>query len=495
MLRSLGELLHGYSGSADYVGCDATTRVSDVAVDSRVVGPGHAFVALVGATHDAHRFVTAVQAAGASVVIAQRGRLAEIAGPHVLLDDTTEALPHIAANRFGQPGERLRLAGITGTNGKTTTAHLVGGILRSAGSPHIRLGTTGNWVVDNETTAGYTTPFPLELQGLLAGGVAKGAQTGVMEVSSHALEQGRARPLQFAAVGMTSFSQDHLEFHPTMEAYLAAKCRLAREHVRPTGVAIAAVDGQPAAASFLGAAACDKRWRASRGAMPSAEILASEVNQSDSGLSAQLRTPAGDLALRSPLVGMFNLDNLMVAVGLCLGLGIEREAIEAALPRLSGAPGRLEQVRAEGDGPVVLVDYAHTPDAVETTIATVRRVCRGRLSVVLGCGGDRDRSKRAIMGLVAASGADRFWATSDNPRSEDPERIIDDMLEGVPASMHDKVVRCSDRAQAIADAVTGAAPDDLVLIAGKGHEDYQLLGEQRIHFDDREHALAALKAR
>lgn len=491
----LGELLAGYDGEITYEGCDATTSIGDVAVDSRVVKSGDAFVAVVGATNDAHRFVDAVQTAGAAVVIAQRGRLETLKGPHVWLDDTAAALPTIAANRFGHPARQLQLAGITGTNGKTTTAHLVAGVLRHAGSPHIRLGTTGNWVVDREDAAGFTTPFPLELQGLLADAVSRGAKTGVMEVSSHALEQGRAKPIAYAAVGLTSFSQDHLEFHPTMEAYLEAKCRLASEYLRADGIAVAAVDGQPAASQFLSAAASPRRWRASQGAVPDAEILAHAIRDDGAGLRAQVDTPMGSIALVSPLVGDFNLDNLLVTIGLSLGLGIDTNAIEDALPSLHGAPGRLERVRATPESPVVFVDYAHTPDAVQRAIAVVRGVCRGELLVVLGCGGDRDRSKRAVMGHVASTGADRFWATSDNPRTEDPEQIIDDMLADIDGGQRHKVVRCCDRGDAIADAIGTASSNDVVLIAGKGHEDYQVLGTRRIHFDDREHALAALSQR
>jgi len=494
---TLGELLRDVDGPR-YVGCDATTTIGELVVDSRKVQRGDVFVAQVGETNDAHRFVAGVREAGAAVVIVQPGRIdAEGLGdtPHVWLDDTNVALPTIAANRFGRPAETLALAGVTGTNGKTTTAHLVGGILRASGVPHLRLGTTGNWLVDHEASAGFTTPFPVELQGLLADARARGATAGVMEVSSHALEQGRARPIEFAAVGMTSFSQDHLDFHPTMEAYLAAKCRLASEHLRRDGIAVAAVDDQPAAAQFLAASSSPRRWRASAGADTDAEILAHDVEHSDRGISARVVTPHGECTLVSPLIGAFNLDNLLVTIGLSLGLGVELTAIEAALPRLQGAPGRLERVGDDPSWPVVLVDYAHTPDAVERAVATVRKVCRGRLLVALGCGGDRDRTKRPLMGRVAADGADRFWATSDNPRSEDPDRIVDDMLQGVPDDMRDKVVRRVDRGAAIADIVEYANADDVVLIAGKGHEDYQVLPTGRIHFDDREHALAALARR
>lgn len=494
---TLGRLLADIDPGPQYSGCGPETPIAALQVDSRRVEPGAAFLALVGLTHDAHQFLPQARERGAAVLIVQADRSADVSGPVVRLPDTWVAYPQLAANLHGRPAEALTLAGVTGTNGKTTTAHLLGAVLRDAGLPHARLGTTGNWLVDHESTAGFTTPFPLELQALLADVRDRGGTHGVMEVSSHALAQGRARPLRFAAVGLTSFSQDHLDFHASMEDYLAAKCRLSAEHLREGGVAVAAVDPNPSAASrFLEAAPTDRRWRASRGAEPQAELLAEGFEQTAAGLHARVRTPAGTVQLHSPLIGGFNLDNLMVVIGLGLGLGLPLSSIAGTLRDAGGAPGRLQRVTVEGvAGPTVLVDYAHTPDAVARAIEAVRPTCAGRLVVLLGCGGDRDPSKRAQMGQVAATGADQLWATSDNPRTEDPEAIVDMMLAGVPATLRDRVVRRTDRARAIAEAIASAAEDDLVLIAGKGHEDYQVLGTETIDFDDREHARAALRRR
>jgi UDP-N-acetylmuramoyl-L-alanyl-D-glutamate--2,6-diaminopimelate ligase len=493
---TLRRLLAGIEPAPQYQGCGPDTPITALVVDSRRVEPGAAFLAVQGETNDAHRFVPQATERGAAVVIVQDDRIGPTPGAVVRLADTRAAYPELAANAHDRPGDALWLAGVTGTNGKTTTAHLVGAALRHAGLLHARLGTTGNWLVDHEDTAGYTTPFPEELQALLASARDRGATHAVMEVSSHALAQGRARPLRFTAVGLTSFSQDHLDFHPTMDDYLAAKCRLTAEHLRDEGVAVAAVDPDPhAAARFLDAApASALRWRASQGAVPGAELRAEAIEHTPQGLRATVHTPAGTIALRSPLVGAYNLDNLMVALGLGLGLGATLATLAEALGEATGAPGRLQRVMVEGGvrGPAVLVDYAHTPDAVARAIEAVRPACRGRLVVVLGCGGDRDPSKRPIMGRVAADGADRFWATSDNPRTEDPEAIVDMMLAGVRAERRDRVVRCTDRAAAIAGAIEKAHDDDLVLIAGKGHEDYQVLGTRKIHFDDREHARDAL---
>ena len=478
--------------------CNPQTTVGGLCVDSRKIKPGDAFLAVVGATHDPHRFVADVFAAGASVALVEQGRLERVEGPHVVLPDTATAYPQIAAAAYDDPGEGLRMAGVTGTNGKTTTAHLVQAILAQAGLLHARLGTTGNWVVDREEEAEFTTPFPIDLQALLARARDRGGTHVVMEVSSHALEQGRAEPLKYAAVGFTSFSQDHLDFHPDMESYLRAKCRLARSHLRADGVAVAAVDGQPAADEFLAAAreTGARTFRASRGELPDAEIRASDVEFGPASTTAQVHTPAGSMELRSPLIAPYNLDNALVATGLALGLGVKLEHIESALGKATGAPGRLERVTVDGvAGPAVVVDYAHTPDAVVRAVAAVRGICAGRLHVILGCGGDRDPDKRPKMGHAAATGADVFWATSDNPRTEDPEAIVDQMLAGVPSDGAGQVVRQVDRAEAIAAAIADAAAEDLVLIAGKGHEDYQILGTRKIHFDDREHAREALKAR
>ncbi len=495
---TLGQLLADIEPAPRYIDCGPDTPVTALVVDSRRVEPGAAFLAVAGETNDAHRFVDQARDSGASVLLVQDDRVGALPGAVVRLADSNAAYPSIAANAHDRPGETLWLAGVTGTNGKTTTAHLVGAALHHAGLRYARLGTTGHWLVDRERPSAFTTPFPEQLQALLAQARDDGASHAVMEVSSHALAQGRARPLRFTAVGLTSFSQDHLDFHADMDDYLAAKCRLTAEHLRPEGTAVAAVDPHPdAAARFLAAAPSTAlRWRASRGAVPDAEILAERFEQTPHGLRATVRTPAGPVELHSPLVGDFNLDNLMVALGLGLGLGVAPDALAEALAEATGAPGRLQRIAAPTiAGPAVLVDYAHTPDAVARAIEAVRPACRGRLSVVLGCGGDRDPGKRPMMGEVAASGADRFWATSDNPRTEDPEAIVDMMLAGVPADRRDRVERCTDRAEAIAGAIAEAADEDLVLIAGKGHEDYQVLGTTKIHFDDREHARDALARR
>ncbi|MEZ4383751.1 MAG: UDP-N-acetylmuramoyl-L-alanyl-D-glutamate--2,6-diaminopimelate ligase [Nannocystaceae bacterium] len=496
---TLGELLAPFAPR--YHRCGPADRVAALAVDSRAVSPGAIFIALRGETHDAHAFVDQAIAQGAGALVVEAGRLPALAHPHVAIADTSAALPRIAAAFYGWPGDQLRLAGITGTNGKTTTSYLVAATLAAAGRPHARLGTVGNWIVDHEAASGFTTPFPLELQALLADIRDRGGSDVVMEVSSHALAQGRARPLRFRAVGMTSFSQDHLDFHGTMDAYLAAKRRLSREHLAADGVAVAAIDDHPACLEFLAdAPAGARRWRASRRADSGAELRALRpLGEPGFGVAVEIATPAGRGPLRSPLVGDFNLDNLLVAVGLGLGLGLDLAVLLDALATSPGAPGRLERIRVAdrdpGRDPEIYVDYAHTPEAVAHALRTLRPRCRGELIVLLGCGGDRDRGKRPLMGRHAAAVADRFYATSDNPRTEDPAAIVADMVAGVDGSDRAKVIVEVDRRRAIARAVAEAAADDVVVIAGKGHEDYQIVGRDKLPFSDADEARAGLRAR
>ena len=499
---TLGELLAPFG--AEYRGSSPTDRVEALAVDSRKIRPGTVFIALCGGTHDGHAFAAQAIASGATTLIVERGRLPRLTHPHVILENTTAALPQIAAAFYGWPSAELRIAGITGTNGKTTTTYLVAAMLSAAHRPHARLGTVSNWLVDRESESAFTTPFPLELQALLRDVRRRGGSDVIMEVSSHALAQGRILPLKLQAAAMTSFSQDHLDFHGTMEAYLRAKLRLVREHLADDGVAIAAIDDHAACATFLRATPAGvRRWRASRQIGSNAEIRVLRRLECDAGLAVEIATPAGLGVLRSPLVGTFNLDNLLVAVGLGLGLGLDLEVILGALEHSPGAPGRLQRIRlprpkndaATAAMPEVYVDYAHTPEAVAHTLKTLRTRCRGRLVVLLGCGGDRDRSKRPLMGQLAAAGSDCLYATSDNPRTEDPATIIDHMIAGVDNGDRSKVIVQVDRRQAIAHAIAHAGVDDIILIAGKGHEDYQVIGRQKLPFSDAEESQKALLAR
>ena len=498
--RLLSELLRAIEARTDLrpqlVDVEPLAVLEGLVSDSRAAGPGVAFIAIPGTQVDGHEFLSAVFDAGSPFAFVEAGRPRPAGHAYVELESTARALPWLASAYHGAPSTRMKNFGVTGTNGKTTCAHLLASIFRRAELPHARLGTTGNWIVDHEESAAFTTPFPIELQAILARAVGAGAQALVMEVSSHALAQGRTEAIAFDGVALTSFSQDHLDFHPTMEDYLAAKLKLAREYLVADGLAVAPVDDMPEAEAFARAAraAGARAWRASRGKVEDAELLIESCRTHPGGSELRLRSPVGTLHFDSPLVGDFNLDNLMVATGLAIQAGISSTDIESALSQSRGAPGRLQAVALEnGRGPRVFVDYAHTPDAVVRALAALRPSVEGRLVVLLGCGGDRDRSKRPQMAKAAREGADLFWATSDNPRTENPEAILDEMLEGFPSES--PMRRDADRARAIASAIAEADERDTILIAGKGHEDYQILGREKIHFDDREHALAALRAR
>jgi UDP-N-acetylmuramoyl-L-alanyl-D-glutamate--2,6-diaminopimelate ligase len=493
----LGELLHG-AGHAEYIGCAADTPIVDLDMDSRRITDGWAFFAFTGTEHDGHRWVDDAIQRGARVVILERGRRPPPDHPHVLLSDATRALPIVAANLTGWPGRAMRVAGVTGTNGKTTTTTMVAAIFEAAGRPHVRIGTTGHWIASEHVDSGYTTPFPLELQRALALGRSRGASDAVMEVSSHGLDQRRVEPLRYRAVGFTSFSQDHLDYHSTMDAYFAAKALLASAFLAADGTAVAMIDEGDAGSRFLTATpSTATRWRASRGAHLHAELVATRWSIEQTGIHADIATPAGTFTLSTPLVGAYNLDNALVATGIALAHGVSLDAIAAGLAA-ARVPGRLEPVSVEGvHGPRVLVDYAHTPDAVERALAAIRPSCAGRLIVLLGCGGDRDPTKRPLMGRAAAEGADVFYATSDNPRTEDPDLILDQMLAGISdgRSSRAHVVRERDRRAAIAQAIAEATDDDVILVAGKGHETYQIIGTTRQPFDDREEARTALRRR
>ncbi len=516
--KSLRVLLGGLVPQATFCEVDAELVVTDLVSDSREVSPGAAFLAVTTPESDGVPFIDDALRRGASVVILRGDARPDLQGPAVRLPDTSAAWPALASAMFDAPGSHLKIAGVTGTNGKTTCTWLVSACLQSAGIKHARIGTTGHLIVDEEVDTQHTTPFPTDLQRALHRAVAKGATHAVMEVSSHGLDQGRVEPLRFHAVAMTSFSQDHLDYHPTMEAYLAAKCLLAGHYLRGDGVAVATGDDMPQADDFFAATRGQRCWRTSLRGDVQAQIQVlhrSSVQASDSrlvgsstllasGTRLVVETPRGQLELVTPMIGEYNLQNVLTTIGLGIALDLPDAALIEGLGRSRGAPGRLEPVAVTGiDGPRVFVDYAHSPDAVERALAALRPSCSGRLIVLLGCGGDRDPTKRPLMGAAARHGADVFYATSDNPRSEDPERIVDAMLAPAPTTSASQsgpqgpaqVLRMVDRAQAIAHAIAHADPQDTVLIAGKGHETYQILATGKIDFDDRSHAAAALSRR
>lgn len=516
--RTLAALMQPFSARFESV--DPQREYQHLVDDSRRVASGDLYLAIVGERVDGHRFVASALQNGAAAAIVNEGARQK-AGPAweglplIVVSETTRLRPQLAAQHFGYPAQSLRLVGLTGTNGKTTVNHIIGQIWSHAKLAHARLGTTGHWLVDEEQEAAFTTPFPLELQDLLRTSVDRGAALATMESSSHAIAQGRINGLSFDAIALTSFSQDHLDYHGDLESYFQAKLALCdqlrlgdeQRPAKQAPIAVAPIDagldaeglGIEAGRRFLQAA--EQRGARALGLSledrPEAAVACLSFSPSQGHSEAKLRTPWGELEVRSPLFGRFNLENLMCAAAITLGLGLSPQTVQEALKTATGAPGRLERVILPADYdlgsyPAVYVDYAHTPDAVARAAQTLRDQLRGRLIIVLGCGGDRDRSKRPQMAKAAQTHGDLVIATSDNPRSEDPESILQDMLPGLDPHRSQRIV---SRAQAIAQAIQSASPQDRVLIAGKGHESYQIINDQTLPFDDREQAYQQLLAK
>ena len=475
---------------------DASVRVRGVRHDSRAVEPGDLFVARRGEKVDGARFVRDAVARGAVAVMAARGTLdpASAGVPVLLVDDPAVALGFAASAVYGHPSFSLEVVGITGTNGKTTTAHLVRAAVDGALGATLCgvIGTVGHRFGDWSLPAEHTTPEADDIARAMASMRARGATHVAMEVSSHALELGRVRAVHVRVAALTNLTQDHLDFHGSMTAYAAAKARLFTE-IGP-GAAVLNVDdafGRELASRVKTPLV---RVSARLDAGAAADIAPREVHLEASGTRATVRTPAGDVALSSRLVGAHNLENLLLALGIAHALELDLARAAAALSREPGAPGRFERCDGEGDDVTVLVDYAHTPDALARALDAVRAVGQGRVWCVFGCGGDRDPSKRGPMGEAVARRADVTVVTSDNPRTEDPEAIAGAVVAGVRAAGVEPVVEL-DRRAAIDLAVRSASRGDAVLIAGKGHEDYQILGMVKHPFDDRIEARRALAAR
>ncbi|HET6151182.1 MAG TPA: UDP-N-acetylmuramoyl-L-alanyl-D-glutamate--2,6-diaminopimelate ligase [Polyangia bacterium] len=485
-------------------------EVAEVRDDSRQVQAGDLFVAVPGTKVDGRRFVAEVAARGARVLVTE-GAPPPFPGLVVGVASARRALGVIAANRFGA-ARALDLLAVTGTNGKTTTTFLLETMLLAAGRRAGVIGTVSNrapgWP-GGARAASLTTPGALEINALFAEMRAAAATDVVLEATSQALEQGRLEGCRFLVAGLTNVTLDHLDYHGTMERYFDAKAILFERLMRHDGVGVFFVEqdeGRRMRARTrgrtLGVALTPAAATRAGGA---AEVVVTRAVQTAEGWRLQLATPIGTIDLTSPLVGDFNLSNLALAVGMAVARGLDRDAIVTGLARLAGVPGRLERV-ANPRGVLCLVDYSHTPDALERAIAAVRPLTAGRVVVVFGCGGDRDRSKRPVMGEIVARDADLAIVTSDNPRTEEPGSILDMIVDGVrrqglpeleAAALAGAVRgyhREVDRRAAIRRAAAACRAGEVLLIAGKGHEDYQILGTTKVHFDDREEASAALAA-
>lgn len=473
------------------------TEVKGVSTNSHACQPGDVFIGMPGTRVDGGEFWRSAIAAGA--IAAFISPEAAIKHPPaereeacvVVISDMMTLCAQLAAVFYQLPATQLRLAGVTGTNGKTTTTHLIEFLLNQAKYPTALLGTLYARWPGHQQTAIHTTPFAIELQEQLADAVKAGCQFGVMEVSSHALAQGRVLGCSFEVGVFTNLTQDHLDFHNDLEDYFAAKALLfSRDYL--TGRAIINFD-DPFGRRLLQMLPAEQAWSYSTHDS-GADLWTSDLIYQSDGVQGILHTPCGELPFQSPLVGQFNLANLMAAIGAGLQLDLDLGMMVKALPQFAGVPGRMERVQVHPDQDInVIVDYAHTPDSLENLLTAARPFIAGRMICVFGCGGDRDRTKRPQMGAIAARLSDWTIVTSDNPRTEKPERILADILEGIPDTVTPLVM--ADRAQAIQRAILEAQPGDGVLIAGKGHEDYQILGTEKVHFDDREQARAALALR
>ncbi|MBW4653178.1 MAG: UDP-N-acetylmuramoyl-L-alanyl-D-glutamate--2,6-diaminopimelate ligase [Kaiparowitsia implicata GSE-PSE-MK54-09C] len=478
-----------------------TAEVKGLTTNSHACQPGDVFIGMPGTRVDGGEFWQSAIAAGAIAAIisqsayTQKPPTSEDCVIPISTGETAMAAvcATLSAAFYQHPSRKLQMAGVTGTNGKTTTTHLIEFFLHQAQKPTALLGTLYTRWPGHQQTALHTTPFALELQAQLAAAVAAGSQYGVMEVSSHALAQDRVNQCAFEVAVFTNLTQDHLDYHADMEDYFRSKARLFSPELLRGRAVINLDDPYGQRLVHEGMTGDRPIWTYSTRDQQ-ADLWTSDLSYESDGVRGMLHTPAGTVPFKSPLVGQFNLSNLLAAVGAALHLGLDLGAMVQALPQFGGVPGRVEQVQVQPHQDIsVIVDYAHTPDSLENLLTASRPFIPGRMICVFGCGGDRDRTKRPQMGSIAARLADWVIVTSDNPRTENPQRILEDVVAGIPGDVNPLVE--GDRATAIRTAILQAQPGDGVLIAGKGHEDYQILGTEKVHFDDREQARSALNLR
>jgi UDP-N-acetylmuramoyl-L-alanyl-D-glutamate--2,6-diaminopimelate ligase len=455
---------------------DVPGEVSSVEDDSRRAGAGVLFVAVRGSERDGHDYLEKAQRGGAIAAVVEDGGRTSL--PTFVVTNGRHAAPVVAAAAYDWPVRQLRLVGVTGTNGKTTTVHMLRHLFDEAGARAASIGTVGVLVGSegepHGADTGLTTPGPIDLQRLLRSLVDASVRTVAMEVSSHALDQHRVDGLDFEAAVFTNLTRDHLDYHKTMDAYRAAKARLC-DYLAPHGIVVLNAD--------------DPAWRALptqrrkvsfSTRVTSAEVHADDIHFTPRGSRWSLVVGGERPTVDLPLIGDFNVSNALGAAAAAYALGLKTNAIASKLSTVPQVPGRLELVH---DRPVVLRDYAHTPDALERALAAVRPFARGRLIVVFGAGGDRDRGKRPEMGAIAARLADLAIVTSDNPRTEDPEGIMSDIEGGMQGRGHERI---EDRRLAIARALDVAQTDDVIVLAGKGHETYQIRGTEKLPFDEKQ---------
>lgn len=474
--------------------------VAAVTNDSRAVSRGSVFVAVPGHRLDGASFAADAIKRGAVAVVAEAPAPDGVTVPWLPVSNARLALAELAATLHGHPSRRLTVVGVTGTNGKTTCAHLLASVFDAAGMPSGRIGTVSFRVgpsAADEREASHTTPEAPGIQAMLVRMLERGCTACAMEVSSHALALHRVADVRFAAAIFTNLTRDHLDFHGDMQRYFAAKRQLFS--MLPPGAPAAINTDDPKGVEL----AASLPHVVTYGLERPADVRARNIEYSLEGLAFDVDTPKGALAIRSPLIGRPNVSNILAVVAVAVALDLPLEAIERGVAGLDRVPGRFEVVSRIADDVRVVIDYAHTDDALKNLLETARPLAAGRLVTVFGCGGDRDRTKRPLMGAVAGRLSDLVVLTSDNPRTEDPERILDEIVRGLdptpepgaPKRSGTPYLRIRDRREAIDRAIRTAQPGDLVLIAGKGHEKYQVIGERALPFDDVEAARAALAQR
>ena len=482
----LGELLRGVPELQ--TGADLALEVTSLAYDSRRVERGTLFFAIQGEKADGHRYIGPALERGAVGVVSEHEAPSDLASRWIRVPKIRRALSGAARVFFHHPDSKLQLIGITGTNGKTTTAFLLENIYRVAGSPAGLFGTIEYRLGERTVMAGNTTPESLDLLSYFAELVKVGAKAAVLEASSHALAQERLWGFPFSAAVFTNLTQDHLDYHKDFEHYFAAKRRLFEGlGTPPPGLAVINVT-DPWGAKLLDVASPRK---ITYGINSDAQVKPRQFTQDLAGIRATLILPEGKLEIESPLVGRANLANILAAVATAIGLGIPHDQVQQGIAGLKTVPGRFERID-EGQPFLVAVDYAHTDDALRNVLKTARELTRDRLIVLFGCGGDRDRTKRPLMGEAAGTLADFVVLTSDNPRSEDPVLIMNDALVGLQRTGKPYVSEV-DRQVAIRTVLSDARQGDVVVLAGKGHETYQILKDATIPFDDREVARRILR--
>ncbi len=472
----------------------ADVAIRDLVLDSRKVTAGDLFLALPGLSSDGRQYIEQAVAAGACAVLAETGNaLPATTVPLVAVTNLKDQLSGLVSRFYRNPSEHVKVIGVTGTNGKSSCCHFIAQLLSRLDASCGVMGTLGNGVFPDLVPAGNTTSDNLSVQRFMAGLVDKSVPWLTMEVSSHGLHQGRVSGIAFNTAVYTNLSRDHLDYHQTMEAYAAAKAEL----FRSPGLQHAVINFDDEWADLMLNAATENQVNCITYSVRSdkADIHLSDIVFSPEGMVANLHTPWGGGRLSTALLGKFNLSNLLSVIGVLCLQGFALDRILALIPELDNVPGRLETLGGTAQ-PTVVVDYAHTPDALRSVLGALRDHGGQTVTCVFGCGGDRDSGKRPLMTEAALAGADRVLLTSDNPRTEDPLKIIEDAMTGIPTELRDhKLKVVPDRAEAIAVAVAEAGNDDIILVAGKGHEDYQEIHGVRYPFSDMREVRQALDRR